>query len=219
MTEFRHRDPALPAFWDERFDADFTPWDAGGPPPGLLRFVQRASGPARGAEPSGVALAPGATVLIPGCGSGWEVGALDDAGFKVLAIDFAAAAVARASARLGPRSERLLRQADFFEFAPAAVDWIYERTFLPALPPSLWPAWAGRVAGLLGPGALLAGFFLIDPAVDAATRRGPPFSIRRDELDALLLPHFDCIEQEPIPADESVAVLAGREYWLTWRCR
>jgi cyclopropane fatty-acyl-phospholipid synthase-like methyltransferase len=219
MTEFRNRDPALAAFWDERFEAGFTPWDAGAAPPGLLRFLQRASAPhARSSLPF-AALVPGASVLIPGCGSGWEAGALDDAGFKVLAIDFAAAAIARAGARLGARGDRLLRRADFFDFEPPAIDWIYERTFLPALAPARWPAWAERVAQLLAPDALLAGFFLIDAAADAASRRGPPFPIRRDELDALLSSHFECVEQESIPAAESVAVLAGREQWLTWRRR
>jgi hypothetical protein len=34
MREFRSRDPSLPEFWDERFGAEFTPWDARGVPAG-----------------------------------------------------------------------------------------------------------------------------------------------------------------------------------------
>jgi len=207
VSGFASRDPGLPAFWDERFEAGFTPWDAGAPPPAFLRFL------------GGGAIAPGARVLVPGCGSAWEVAAMDDAGLSVLAIDFSPAALARARAQLGPRAQDLLRQADFFDFTESSFDWIYERTFLPALPPTRWMDWARRMAQLAAPGALLAGFFLIDPTVDATNRRGPPFAIRRDELDALLAQDFDCIGQQAVPPGESVPVLAGREHWIEWRRR
>ena len=144
---------------------------------------------------------------------------MDEARLAVQAIDFSAAALERARAQLGDRAARLLRLADFFEFDPGRIDWIYERTFLPALPPARWPDWARRVAALTESGALLAGFFLIDPSVSESNRRGPPFAIRRDELNALLAPGFDCIEQQSVPSQESIPVLAGREYWLTWRRR
>lgn len=207
MVEFRSRNPGQPEFWDERFQAGVTPWDAGGPPASLMRFIKRG-----GVQPS-------ASVLVPGCGSGWEVGVLDQAGFRVLGIDFSEAAIARARARLGERADRLLRHADFFQFDAGPFDWIYERTFVAAVGPDLWARWAERVVALTVHGSVLAGPFFIDPAVQAHTRRGPPFAIRRDELEALLFEHFECIQSEPIPAAESVPLLAGREHWLTWRRR
>jgi SAM-dependent methyltransferase len=207
MKEFHTRDPTRPEFWDERFEAGVTPWDAGGPPAAFMRFV--ASGRVQ----------PGAAVLVPGCGRAWEVDVLDRAGWRVLAIDFSPAALERARSLLGARAGRLLRQCDFFGFESPPFDWIYERTFVPALVPALWPAWAGRVAALTQPGSLLAGFFFIDPAASGADRRGPPFATRRDELDALLGASFECLQQEVIPASESIPVLAGREWWLTWRRR
>jgi len=207
VSNFHARDPGAPEFWDERFGAGVTPWDAGSAPPALRRFV--ASG----------RIAPGARVLIPGCGSAWEAGELDDAGMAVTAIDFAPAAIERAGARLGGRARRLVRQADFFTFESPAFDWIYERTFLPALPPARWPQWAGRVAALTRPAGLLAGFFFVDETVQTQSRRGPPFAIRQEELDALLAPNFGCIERHPIAPGESVPVLAGREVWQSWRRR
>ncbi len=51
---------------------------------------------------------------------------------------------------------------------------------------SAWPS-------LLPSGALLAGFFFL-----GATPKGPPFGIERAELDALLTPYFDLIEDEPV---------------------
>ncbi|MFN3566493.1 MAG: hypothetical protein ACK4V1_10995, partial [Burkholderiaceae bacterium] len=77
MTEFRTRDPAQAAFWDERFAANYTPWDQGAVPPALVRWLAQAP------------LAAGARVLIPGCGSAYEAASLDAAGFDVPSIDVA----------------------------------------------------------------------------------------------------------------------------------
>ena len=49
------------------------------------------------------------------------------------------------------------------------------------------------MAELLPGGALLAGFFFI-----GATPKGPPFGIERAELDALLTPYFELIEDEAV---------------------
>jgi hypothetical protein len=108
-------------------------------------------------------------------------------------------------------------QADFF--APLEgepFDLIYERAFACALPPRLWAGWAARCAALLPPGGRLVGYFLLDEAVDPATRRGPPFAMRRAELDALLAPCFDLAEATA--ADEQLAVLRG-QLWMTWMRR
>lgn len=208
---FATRDPAAADFWDERFAAGFTPWDAGGAPPAFTRWL--------------AALGPGAgrRVLVPGCGSAYEVAALDAAGFAVTAIDYAAAAVAHARAVLGaPLADRVLRQADFFDFAQDAVgaapvfDLIYERAFLAALPPAWWPKWAARCDALLAPGGLMAGLFVLEAAVPAP-RRGPPFASGRAEIDALLSRAFALQQSDPVPAAESLPVFAGREHWMVWR--
>lgn len=207
MTSFASRNPAEPGFWNERFAAGYTPWDAGGVPAELARFVAR--GPVRA----------GARVLVPGCGCAHEVAALDAAGFDVLAVDYAEQAIARARELIGPeRAARLLRQADFFDFDAPAFDWVYERAFLPALPPDRWTAWAQRCAGLLAPGGVLAGFFLIDAQV-AVPRRGPPFAITAAELRELLCRFFDCEDDRAIDAGESIPAFAGRERWMRWRRR
>jgi hypothetical protein len=68
------------------------------------------------------------------------------------------------------------------------------------------------MAELLPADTLLAGFFFL-----GATPKGPPFGIERAELDALLNPHFELLEDEPV--SDSIPVFAGRERWLTWRRR
>ena len=169
IPTFRSRDPSDPAFWSERFEQHFMPWDKGGVPAALQDFVARS--------------AHNKVALIPGCGHAYEVAYLSESGWEVSAIDFSAAAVAAARALLGRWAARV-EQADFFTFSPKKpLDLIYERAFLCALPRPMRAAIAARWAALLPAGGLLAGFFYFDDAP-----KGPPFGIAADELDALLTP-------------------------------
>jgi trans-aconitate methyltransferase len=194
--EFATRDPGQASFWDERFERGFTPWDQAGVQPQFEAFA---------------AAHPEATVLIPGCGNAWEAGWLAGRGRAVRAIDFSPAAVASARAALGPHSA-VVEEADFYTYAPPfAPDWVFERAFLCALPPAQRERYAQRVAALLAPGALLAGYFFI-----GEPQKGPPFPIVRAELDALLAPYFTLLDDQP--ATGSLPVFEGRERWMTW-CR
>lgn len=206
MTEFSARDPSDAAFWNQRFAADHTPWDARGVPPALTRFLEER------------AISLGRRVLVPGCGSAYEAAAFDAAGFDVLAIDYAEVAVARARLVLPPNvAARVLRQANLFELDAEPFDWIYERAFLAALPTPLWARWATRVTQLVVPGGYLAGFFFVDES-PPAPRRGPPFAATAAELDTLLA-EFTCVADTAVPPEESVPVFAGRERWMVRRRR
>jgi hypothetical protein len=197
VPEFASRDPNSPAFWDERFERGFMPWDQAGVPSAFKAFA------ARHAE---------GAVLIPGCGSAWEALALAQEGRQLRAIDFSPNAVAIAREQLGTYAS-VVEQADFFVYEPPfTVAWIYERAFLCALPQARWGDYAQRMGALLPAGALLAGFYFL-----GATPKGPPFGIERTELEALLLPHFELIEDEAVA--DSIPVFAGRERWMTWRRR
>lgn len=192
------RDPTSPDFWTERFEQNFTPWDRGGVPLALQQYIAR--------QPQ-----PG-TVLIPGCGTGHEVAYLSAAGWDVYAIDFSAAAVATARAALGPWAARV-QQADFFTFVPpAALQLVYERAFLCALPRHMWLALAARWAELLPSGAALAGFFYFDESP-----KGPPFGLAPGQLETLLETDFERIEDAPV--SDSIAVFSGKERWQVWRRR
>lgn len=198
MPDFASRDPLAPAFWDERFDKQFTPWDRGGAPADLRAFVAQAPRPF--------------ITLAPGCGAAYELALMLEAGWDATAIDFSAAAVARAKAQAGRWAERVV-QADFFDYSPPRpLDLVYEQAFLCALPRARWPEVAARWAELLAPGGLLAGYFFFDDAP-----KGPPFGIARAQLDALLAPHFDCIAERAVA--DSIPVFAGKERWMVWRRR
>lgn len=204
VPQFASRDPLSPAFWDERFDQAFTPWDRGTAPAALRRFVASAAIAATAAGPPGV--------LVPGCGSAHELALMCEAGWDASAIDFSPVAVARARRLAGPWAARIL-EADFFTFQPARpLDLIYEQAFLCALPRERWHDVAQRWETLLAPGGLLAGYFFFD---DAA--KGPPFGIARARLDVLLLPGFVCVVDEAV--EDSLPVFAGKERWMVWRRR
>lgn len=193
-----HQRPEHPDFWCKRFGEGTIPWDAGRVPAAFERFVA--------AQP-----APLAT-LIPGCGSAWEAAHLAALGWPATALDFSPQAVAAARQVLGDAAVELLC-ADFFTFAPPReFALIYERAFLCALPRKLWSDWGRRIAQLLSPGGLLAGFFFVCDQL-----KGPPFGILPEQLEALLAPDFECVEDSPV--EDSIPVFAGRERWQVWRRR
>jgi SAM-dependent methyltransferase len=190
--------PEHPDFWCKRFAEGITPWDAGKVPAALADFIARQAAPLN--------------TLIPGCGSAWEAAHLAESGWPVTALDFSPTAIAAARAVLGETPVHLLC-ADFFEFTPPApYGLIYERAFLCALPRKLWADWGRRVAELLPAGTLLAGFFFL-----CDQPKGPPFGIEETQLDELLQPNFECIEDAAV--SDSIPVFAGRERWQVWRRR
>jgi SAM-dependent methyltransferase len=192
------QDSSLPEFWDTRYRGGVTPWDAGGAPPHLVQWLK--TGLPR-------------KVLIPGCGTGYEVRAFAEHGHDVTPIEFSEAAMEAARRELGPLADRLKR-ADFFSFATAPFDLIYERAFLCALPRRIWPQWAARAADLVRPGGALAGFFYFDD-----NQRGPPFGISAARLAELLSPAFELTEDVAIPQEQSLPVFKGKERWQVWTRR
>ena len=92
-------DSTHPDFWTSRYAAGKTPWDFGGVPAALKSVLARFSAPGR--------------VLVPGCGSGYEVQAFHEAGYDVIAIDFSPAAIHQVKRILGGLAERVIL-GDFF---------------------------------------------------------------------------------------------------------
>lgn len=190
------QDSSKSDFWESRYRDHVTPWDAGKVPEALREYPSK--------------MPKGGRVLIPGCGSAYEAGFLAGNGFDVLAIDFSPAAVDAAKKNLS-RFGDIVRLADFFVFDfGKPYDVIYERAFLCALPPRMWPQYAPRTAQLLRPGGELAGFFFFK-----ATQTGPPFGTTPEALHALLDPCFDLVEDKAVT--DSIPVFQGAERWQVWR--
>jgi len=195
--EFPKRDPAEAGFWDLRYAANFSPWDAGRVPAQLAAFVACAARPR--------------SVLVPGCGAARDVRFLAESAWDVLGIDFSHEALAAARAVLGPHANRV-RYGDFFApIAQAPFEVVYERAFLCALPRRLWRAWGRRVAELVEPGGVLAGYFYFD-----AGERGPPFALHgAADLAELLAPAFERVEDAAV--GDSIEVFRGKERWQVWQ--
>jgi SAM-dependent methyltransferase len=192
------QDSSKADFWDSRYRDNVIPWDAGKVPTALREYAYK--------------LQSGARVLIPGCGSAYEAAYLADKGFDILAIDFSPAAVEAARKNLAGYAD-IVRLVDFFAFDHGKpYDMIYERAFLCALPPRMWPQYAPRTAQLLRPGGELAGFFFL-----RETEKGPPFGTTPDALHALLDPCFELVEDKAVT--DSIPVFQGAERWQVWRRR
>jgi SAM-dependent methyltransferase len=186
-----------PEFFDMRYAAGKMPWDYGGVPITLKLFLAERRGPGR--------------VLIPGCGSGYEIAAFHSAGWDVVGIDFSKVAVARARALLGPLADKV-READFFTspLRNASFDIIYERTFLCTLEPDRRKHYARRIADLVTPSGLLCGFFFFGPEEEP-----PPYPISKEQLDQLLGRYFEKFEDRAV--EDSLPLYAGKERWQIWR--
>jgi Thiopurine S-methyltransferase (TPMT) len=192
-------DPGVkgPEFFDSRYGEGNTPWDFGGVPNALKRFLAQHRGPGR--------------VLIPGCGSGYEIEAFSSAGWDAIGIDFSSVAVTRARRLLGPLAETIL-EGNFFDY-PLPKRWfdlIYERTFLCTFPPEFRSRYAQRIAELIVPSGLLCGFFFLGPEEEP-----PPYPISQNGLDELLADWFEKMQDREV--EDSLPLFAGKERWQIWK--
>ena len=189
-------DSTHPDFWTTRYAAGKTPWDFGGVPAALRSFLARSHAPGR--------------VLIPGCGSGYEVQAFHEGGYDVTAIDFSPAAIGQAKRILGILADRVIF-GDFFtyDFGQRNFDLIYERTFLCSMPPSRWPDYANRMADLLSPEGRLIGIFLYGQRAAS-----PPYPLTDKEAEQLFQRRFRLVRTELVI--DSLPLFRSMERWQEW---
>lgn len=191
-------DSADPLFWEERYRAENRPWERHGVPK-ILSSLLESMKPEK----------PG-RVLLPGCGSAYELKIFLDAGWDAWGIDFSETAVKRARGIVPEHQERLLL-GDFFTYQfEHSFDLIYERSFLCALPPRLRAAYASRMNDLLLPRGKLVGFFLY-----GAPFEGPPFPLKDGKEAKELLSDFELIEDCVIEGSHSTAL--AKEHWQEWK--
>jgi methyl halide transferase len=174
--------------WEQKYRSGDIPWDKGAPAPPLLEWIL-SRGPMLG------------SVLVPGCGFGYDVRAIAQAspGAHVVGLDVAVSAINRAR-QFALSGQETYQLADFFDL-PAELsnrfEWVFEHTCFCAIRPQRRPDYVRGVIRALKPeGSLLAIFFLNpwDPG-EAPEEGGPPFPVTRLELDSLFGRHFDLVEE------------------------
>ena len=175
------------------------PWEKGGPSPGLVDFLAAHPGLARG------------TVCVPGCGTGHDVRAWAESGFRAFGCDIAPSAIrlaakATQAANLSAEFER----ADFLHAEPPfPFDWIFEHTLFCAIQPDERDDYVRAVLRWLKPGGQYLAVNYLIPDQD-----GPPFGTTREELWRRFSPHFDLL-REWVP--RSYPNRTGLELMLWWR--
>jgi SAM-dependent methyltransferase len=154
---------------------------------------------------------PTSRVLIPGCGSGYELPLFLQRGYDVFAIDFSEAAVGRARGQLSKEQGDRIIHGDFFSYRfPYLFDLMYERAFLCALSPARWSNYAARAAELLRAGGTLAGcfFYGVEP-------EPPPFPLTDAQATDLFGSRFRLVNSEPV--NDSLEIYQGQLRWQEWR--
>lgn len=145
--------------WESRYQEGRTGWDRGESNPTLSYWCD-------------AVLQQPQSILIPGCGRGYEVIELASRGHRVTGIDFADSAIAaarRQAATLGV--EPRLLQEDLFAHTPSEpYDAIYEQTCLCAIHPSQWATYEQLLFAWLKPSGKLLAHFMQSEKPD-----GPPF--------------------------------------------
>ena len=163
-------------FWQQRFAEGNTPWDRGAANPQLDAWL--AAG----------ALKP-CRILVPGCGSGYEVATLAKAGFDVTGLDYAPVAIARTRNLLATANLNAeLIEADVLAWQPPRqYDAIYEQTCLCALYPDQWRDYADQLHRWLVAGGRLFALFVQFPRPGAADGeiQGPPYHCDINAMRAL----------------------------------
>lgn len=186
-------DPGHAAFWDKRYAEGVTPWDLGHVPPRLLAYLDANHG-------------RGATVFVPGCGTGYEVAALSESGYVPDAVDISPQAVAIAQATMKAHAH-FIRLGDFFSESTVA-NTLYERAFLCALPRRMWPQYAQAINQRVLSGGRVFGFFYV-----GAEAGGPPFAISEERLLQMFY-RFECVEDERV---DDMPAFGGKLRWMVWQ--
>jgi thiopurine S-methyltransferase len=196
-----------PAYWHERWRVGQTGFHQPLVEPNLETFW-----------PS-LALSAGAQVLVPLCGKSRDLTWLAAQGHHVLGIEYSTIAIenyflengiaarrrtAGKFEELSHGSMRILR-GDFFDLASdnsSAIEAVYDRAALVALPPEVRRRYAQHLTALIPPATQMLLIALEYPQHQAA---GPPFSVLQEEVNLLygagfaveLLSREDTLEREP----------------------
>ncbi len=146
--------------WEALYQARTTGWDRGEASPALNKWLEQGM------------FAQDASILVPGCGRGYEVLELAKRGFDVTALDLAPSAIASLNTSL--QAEKVAATTvciDIFDYRPiSSFDVIYEQTCLCAIEPTQRELYEQCLSQWLKPNGLL-----LFSMMQTGALAGPPF--------------------------------------------
>lgn len=167
--------------WNQAYIDRNTPWDKGAPSPVIGDLVSD--------------IPQNANVVIPGCGTGNDVLAVQKANPRLITcIDIAPEAIATVAERFKSQPNVSPVLGDFMKFAAehtSSADVIVEHTCFCAIPVAMRSEYASASATLLRPGGKVLGAFYWMPRDTDDITIGPPFQTSEAELKDLFGPWFD----------------------------
>lgn len=238
------KDPAKSFFekvdrdWEKAWEKQVTPWDVGKAAPPLVSLLKdKIIAPCDASRES--------KVLIPGCGTGYELIAFAKAGFDhVEGVDISSTAIRMAEERLEQiisadsslseaskqdiKNRISLRVGDFFGLRDR-YNIIFDYTFCVALPPGMRLEWARQMKRLLDPGSseLITLIFPVPSEHNLLnsnfkmldTVQGPPYDVSPSLYSYLLREENDmeCIDLRPCL--NSIKPRQGKEWIGRWKLR
>jgi methyl halide transferase len=187
-------------YWRQRYQNHTTTWDIGAPSTPIASYIEQLTN-------------KDIAILIPGCGTGYEVAFLYQQGFtNVTCIDIAAEAIERCKQILPKEHQVKLLQQDFFKHS-TTYDLIIEQTFFCALPPSMRKQYVLHMHSILNTKGKIAGL-LFNKIFE---KEGPPFGGSILEYQQLFSTHFNQLTMQP--CYNSIESRAGNELFVIFEKR
>lgn len=162
-------------YWNDRYKNDTATWDLRSISTPIKEYIDQLENKT-------------ISILIPGCGYGYEGEYLIEKEFlNIHLLDFASKPLEAFKKRNPNFPNENLHQTDFFKHE-GRYDLIIEQTLFCAIDPFLRVAYAQKVAELLKDGGKLVGLFF-----NREFEGGPPFGGNKDEYMKYFSPYFTSI--------------------------
>ncbi|WP_243303732.1 methyltransferase domain-containing protein [Geothrix oryzisoli] len=192
-----------PDYWNQLYEGQVRPgWDMAKATPVLGEALAHATA---------AGLAPGASVVVPGCGYGHDAAELAALGYRVTGLDFAPLALQGALARYGDRIA--WSPADWFSPQLGPWDAIFDHTCFAAMAPARRTEYVEACARHLAPGGLWMAVLFHD----VQGRPAPPHAMSLETCRDLASPRFDILHLAHAATGHPRRV--GREFLLVARRR
>jgi len=165
-------------YWSNRYQKSEIGWDLGEVSPPIKAYIDQLEN-------------KDISILIPGCGSGYEGAYLYQLGFiNTYLLDFAAEPIEKFKLNNPYFPIKQLIKGDFFEHQ-GEYDIIIEQTLFCALDPSLRSKYAEKISKLLKPKGKLIGVLF-----NRQFESGPPFGGNKEEYLEYFSDFFTTIYME-----------------------